>query len=202
MSCPALKALPAPVSTMRRVCESRAAPSKARLNSRSTSTLNALARSGRFSVRVSNPSLSPERSVGIEKKTEHRARSLGQIVVRAIVIAVIELVFDVFLVEINPQQQHMSFRGFDVARGQDRRGLFEPHIVAIMQMHMILAAPCPVTTLDQRVPVEGAQARQRRDQYIRAFVEPHRPTVVHLLEDRRRAFDNRNFFIHSLKNIP
>ena len=63
-----------------------------------------------------------------------------------------------------------------------------------------------MTPFDQRIPVERAQARKRRHQDMGAFIQPDRPTIVDVLEDRRGALDNSDFFVHrfytSAKIIP
>src|ERR1700690_880316 len=121
-----------------------------------------------------------------------------QIIVGTFIVAIIEFVFDMIAIKADPQQQHISIRCCDIAGSQDGRGLLETHVIAIDEVDMLLIIPCTMTTLHQGVPIESPQPRKGRDKDMGAFVQPHRPAVVYLFKDGRRAFDNRYFFIHSI----
>src|SRR5688572_18790217 len=69
-------------------------------------------------------------------------------------------------------------------------------------MYRRLGAPGTITTFYKLVPIERPQAGQCRYGQTGTFIQSQRPAIIDCFENRRRAFDNSNFFFHSSANIP
>ena len=119
-----------------------------------------------------------------------------EVVFETLVVAYVDLVFDVFAVEVDPQEQDVPVVGFDVAGGQDGSGLFQSHFVAIMQVNGRVVVPGAVTAFDQRGTIKGAQAGKGGYGQVWAFVEAHGPAILYLFKNGRRAFDDCDFIVH------
>src|SRR5271157_453496 len=107
-----------------------------------------------------------------EARSYYRKDQALRLVIRFIIgrVIIVHFIFDVLAVEIDPQEQNISFRRFDVASRKDRRGFLQSHLIAIMQMNGLFAAPCPVTTFHERIAVERSQPRKCGNQFVWAFV--------------------------------
>src|SRR5688572_28414551 len=56
--------------------------------------------------------------------------------------------------------------------------------------------PGVVTSFHQRGAVECSQAGERRNRQMRTFVQAHCPSVVDVLKNGGRTFDDRDFIFH------